>query len=91
MSLDGSTDWHNTAYSTSPVRTINGSPGYHSGPVEGFRGRRSQGRQDADSSSTRRREAELQEAGAVIANGYLRLDRDEWVRVVEKRRAALSR
>jgi hypothetical protein len=36
-----------------------------------------------------RAEDEL-EAGAVIANGYLRLDRDEWVRVVEKRRAALG-
>jgi hypothetical protein len=32
-----------------------------------------------------RTEAELQEAGAVIANGYLRLDRAEWIRVVEKR------
>ena len=37
-----------------------------------------------------RAEAQLTEAGAVIANGYLRLDRDEWVRVVEKRRAALG-
>ena len=37
-----------------------------------------------------RAEDELQEAGAVIANGYLRLDRDEWVRVVEKRSAALQ-
>jgi hypothetical protein len=37
-----------------------------------------------------RAEAELQEAGAVIANGYLRLDRNEWVRVVEKRSAALA-
>jgi len=27
----------------------------------------------------------------VIANGYLRLDREEWVRVVEKRSAALGR
>jgi hypothetical protein len=26
----------------------------------------------------------------VIANGYLRLDRDEWIRAVEKRRAALG-
>jgi hypothetical protein len=26
----------------------------------------------------------------VISNGYLRLDRDEWVRVVEKRSAALA-
>jgi hypothetical protein len=30
-----------------------------------------------------RAEAELQEAGAVIANGYLRLDHAEWIRVVE--------
>jgi hypothetical protein len=37
-----------------------------------------------------RAEDELQEAGSVIANGYLQLDRDEWVRVVEKRRAALA-
>jgi hypothetical protein len=27
----------------------------------------------------------------VIANGYLRLDPQEWVRAVEKRRAALGR
>ena len=38
-----------------------------------------------------RAEAELTEAGAVVANGYLRLDREEWIRVVEKRRAALGR
>jgi hypothetical protein len=37
-----------------------------------------------------RAEDELTEAGAVIANGYLRLDRQEWIRVVEKRRAALQ-
>ena len=37
-----------------------------------------------------RAEDELHEAGAVISNGYLRLDRDEWVRVVEKRSAALA-
>ena len=37
-----------------------------------------------------RAEDELQEAGSVIANGYLRLDREEWIRVVEKRRAALA-
>ena len=37
-----------------------------------------------------RAEDELAEAGAVIANGYLRLDREEWVRVVEKRCAALQ-
>lgn len=35
-------------------------------------------------------EDELQEAGDVIANGYLRLDREEWSRVVEKRSAALQ-
>ena len=28
--------------------------------------------------------------GAVIANGYLRLDHQEWVRAVEKRSAALT-
>ena len=38
-----------------------------------------------------RAEDELAEAGSVIANGYLRLDHDEWIRVVEKRRAALGR
>ncbi len=38
-----------------------------------------------------RAEDELQEAGGVIANGYLRLDPQEWVRAVEKRRAALGR
>jgi hypothetical protein len=37
-----------------------------------------------------RAEDELQEAGAVIANGFLRLDHAEWIRVVEKRRAALG-
>ncbi len=37
-----------------------------------------------------RAEDELAEAGAVIANGYLRLDRAEWIRVVEKRSAALQ-
>ena len=37
-----------------------------------------------------RAEDELQEAGSVIANGYLRLDREEWIRVVEKRSAALA-
>ena len=37
-----------------------------------------------------RAEDELQEAGSVIANGYLRLDREEWIRVVEKRSAALQ-
>jgi hypothetical protein len=36
-------------------------------------------------------EATLEEASGVIANGYLRLDRDEWIRAVEKRRAALGR
>jgi hypothetical protein len=37
-----------------------------------------------------RAEDELKEAGAVIANGYLRLDREEWIRVVEKGSAALQ-
>jgi hypothetical protein len=36
-------------------------------------------------------EATLEEASNVIANGYLRLDRQEWIRAVEKRRAALGR
>jgi hypothetical protein len=35
-------------------------------------------------------EADLEEASGVIANGYLRLDREEWIRAVEKRRAALG-
>jgi hypothetical protein len=35
-------------------------------------------------------EANLEEASGVIANGYLRLDPQEWVRAVEKRRAALG-
>jgi hypothetical protein len=37
-----------------------------------------------------RAEDELREAEAVIANGYLRLDHQEWIRVVEKRSAALQ-
>ena len=37
-----------------------------------------------------RAEDELTEAGSVIANGYLRLDQQEWIRVTEKRRAALQ-
>jgi hypothetical protein len=37
-----------------------------------------------------RAELELAEASDVIANGYLRLDHQEWIRVVEKRRAALG-
>jgi hypothetical protein len=36
-------------------------------------------------------EATLEETSGVIANGYLRLDPQEWVRAVEKRRAALGR
>jgi hypothetical protein len=36
-------------------------------------------------------EATLEEASDVIANGYLRLDPQEWIRAVEKRRAALRR
>jgi hypothetical protein len=37
-----------------------------------------------------RAEDELEEAGSVIANGFLRLDHDEWIRVTEKRSAALA-
>jgi hypothetical protein len=33
----------------------------------------------------------LEAASNVIANGYLRLDPQEWVRAAEKRRAALGR
>jgi hypothetical protein len=36
-------------------------------------------------------ELTLEEASGVITNGYLRLDRKEWIRAVEKRRAALGR
>jgi hypothetical protein len=36
-------------------------------------------------------EATLEEASGVIANGCLRLDPQEWIRAVEKGRAALSR
>jgi hypothetical protein len=36
-------------------------------------------------------EATLKEASGVIANGYLRLDPQEWVMAVEKRCAALGR
>ena len=32
----------------------------------------------------------LEEASGVIANGYLRLDRQEWIRTIEKRQAALG-
>jgi hypothetical protein len=32
----------------------------------------------------------LEEASGVIANGYQRLDREEWVRFVERRCAALG-
>jgi hypothetical protein len=35
-------------------------------------------------------EATLEETSGVIANGYPQLDREEWVRAVEKRRAALG-
>jgi hypothetical protein len=35
-------------------------------------------------------EETLEEGSNVIANGYLRLDREEWVRAIEKRRAALG-
>jgi hypothetical protein len=37
-----------------------------------------------------RAEDEIVEVGSVIANGYLRLDREEWIRVVEKRSVALA-
>jgi hypothetical protein len=36
-------------------------------------------------------ELTLEEAAGVIANGYLRLDHQGWIRAVEKRRAALGR
>jgi hypothetical protein len=36
-------------------------------------------------------QAALEEAAVVIANGYLRLDPQQWIRAVEKRRAALGR
>jgi hypothetical protein len=36
-------------------------------------------------------EATLEEASGIVANGYLRLDPQEWIRAVEKRRAALGR
>lgn len=36
-------------------------------------------------------EATLEEASGVIANGYLRLDREEWIRAVEKRRGGPRR
>jgi hypothetical protein len=36
-------------------------------------------------------ELTLEEASGVIANGYLQLDPQKWVRAVEKRRAALGR
>ena len=36
-------------------------------------------------------ELTLEEASGVIADGYLRRDPEEWVRAVEKRRAALGR
>jgi hypothetical protein len=42
-------------------------------------------------SSLEAAEATLEEVSGVIANGYLRLDQDEWIRAVEKRRAALGR
>jgi hypothetical protein len=35
-------------------------------------------------------ELTLEEASGVIANGYLRLDPQEWIRAVEKRRAAVG-
>ena len=38
-----------------------------------------------------RAELRLEEASGVIANGYLRLEPQEWIRADEKRRAALGR
>ncbi len=38
----------------------------------------------------RQRRGDADEAASVIANGDLGLDREEWVRAVEKRRAALG-
>ena len=35
-------------------------------------------------------ELTLEEASGVIANGFLRLDPQEWIRAVEKRQAALG-
>jgi hypothetical protein len=54
--------------------------------------RRSQIRQAARRAGHLIEEAELtlEEASGVIANCYLRLDREEWIRAVEKRRAALG-
>ena len=44
-----------------------------------------------DALALARAEAALEEASGVIANGYLRSDREAWIRAVEKRRAARSR
>ena len=49
------------------------------------------GNADVDIVGPEQAEATLEEASGVIANGYLRLDPQEWVRAVEKRRAALGR
>jgi hypothetical protein len=89
MSHDGSTDWHDTAYSTSPVRTSQRVPRYQ------LRSCRGLSRPSFPGETGRRfleyeEEAELQEAGAVIANSYLRLDHQEWIRVAEKHSAALQ-
>ena len=43
------------------------------------------------SSLVARAEAAFSKASGGIANGYLRSDPQEWVRAVEKRRAALGR
>jgi hypothetical protein len=37
-----------------------------------------------------RAEATLEEASGVIAHGYLRLDREEWIGAVEQRHAPLG-
>jgi hypothetical protein len=53
--------------------------------------RKSQIRRAAKRAALLIEQAELTlEASGVIANGYLRLDPQEWVRAVEKRRAALG-
>ena len=52
--------------------------------------RRSQFRRDATRAAYLI-EQTLEAASGVIADGYLRLDPQEWIRAVEKRRAALGR
>ena len=52
-------------------------------PVSRSNGHRSPILEDASDAGAR-------PTNSVIANGYLRLDREEWIRVVEKRSAALQ-